>query len=131
MFTTPQPLGLVVGLVAGKVIGVFGGAWLAARFTHARLNPELAWADVLGLAALAGIGFTIALLFGELAFLGGVNAESVKAAVLVASLISAAAAGAVLRRRNAVYRHLSDEEEHASDNGGADDPGTATGGSSR
>ncbi|APU43396.1 DUF3040 domain-containing protein [Streptomyces sp. TN58] len=65
------------------------------------------------------------------AFPGGVNAESVKAAVLIASLISAAAAGAVLRRRNAVYRRLSDEEEHASDNGGADDPGAVTGGSSR
>ncbi|MFE2129409.1 Na+/H+ antiporter NhaA [Streptomyces amritsarensis] len=131
VFTTPEPLGVVVGLVAGKVIGVFGGAWLAARFTHARLNPELAWADVLGLAALAGIGFTIALLFGELAFPAGATAESVKAAVLIASLISAAAAGAVLRRRNAVYRHLSDEEERSSDNGGADDPGAATGGSGR
>ncbi|MFG2489035.1 Na+/H+ antiporter NhaA [Streptomyces virginiae] len=93
MFTTPEPLGVVVGLVAGKVIGALGGAWFAARFTHARLNPALAWADVLGLAALAGIGFTIALLLGELAFPAGANVESVKAAVLIASLISAAAAG--------------------------------------
>ncbi|KOV54673.1 pH-dependent sodium/proton antiporter [Streptomyces sp. AS58] len=127
VFTTAEPLGVVAGLVVGKVIGVFGGAWLAARFTHARLNPELAWADVLGLAALAGIGFTIALLFGELAFPGGATAESVKAAVLVASLISAAAAGAVLRRRNAVYRHLSDEEERSLDDGGAADSGTGGG----
>ncbi|MFI7355462.1 Na+/H+ antiporter NhaA [Streptomyces avidinii] len=114
VFTTPEPLGVVAGLVAGKVIGVFGGAWLAARFTHAQLNPELSWADVLG---LAGISFTIALLFGELAFPGGANAASVKAAVLIASLISAATADAVLRRRNAICRYLSDEEEHASDNG--------------
>ncbi|MFG2972435.1 Na+/H+ antiporter NhaA [Streptomyces sp. NPDC048331] len=123
VFTTPEPLGVVAGLVAGKVIGVFGGAWLAARFTHARLNPELSWADVLGLAGLAGIGFTIALLFGELAFPDGANAQSVTAAVLVASLISASVAGAVLRRRNAVYRHLSDQEDASGNGNGNGDAG--------
>ncbi len=100
---------------------------LAARFTQARLNPELSRADVLGLAALAGIGFTIALLFGELAFPDGANAQSVTAAVLVASLISASVAGAVLRRRNAAYRHLSDEED-ASGNGNGNDNGNGDAG---
>lgn len=67
VFTPPEPLGVVLGLVLGKTVGIFAGTYLAARFTRARLNPQLAWADVFALAALAGIGFTVALLIGELA----------------------------------------------------------------
>jgi NhaA family Na+:H+ antiporter len=68
VFAQPETLGVVLGLVVGKAVGVFGGTWLAARFTRAELNPELAWADVLAVATLAGIGFTVSLLIGELAF---------------------------------------------------------------
>ncbi|WP_350204891.1 Na+/H+ antiporter NhaA [Streptomyces sp. 2P-4] len=105
-------------------MGVLGGGYLAARFTRARLNPELEWSDVFGLAALAGIGFTIALLFSELAFPGSGTAERVKAAVLIASVTSAAVAGVVLRRRNAVYRRMSQEEEGG---GAADEDASGSG----
>jgi Na+:H+ antiporter, NhaA family len=46
---------VVIGLVAGKALGIFAGTYLAARFTRAQLNPEPAWADVFGLAALAAL----------------------------------------------------------------------------
>ncbi|WP_433917010.1 Na+/H+ antiporter NhaA [Streptomyces sp. NBC_01744] len=115
VFTDPEPLGVVVGLVAGKVLGIFLGTYLAARFTRARLNPDLAWADVFGLATLAGIGFTVALLIGELAFPAGAEAEHIKAAVLVGSLIAAALAAVLLRRRNLIYRRLCEEEDRDAD----------------
>ncbi|KOV69664.1 pH-dependent sodium/proton antiporter, partial [Streptomyces sp. AS58] len=121
VFCSPEPLGVVVGLVAGKILGVFAGTYLAARFTRARLNPDLAWADVLGLSVLAGIGFTVALLIGELAFLNSVTGEHVKAAVLVASLTAALIAVLLLRRRNAVYRRLYEEENRDEDADGIPD----------
>lgn len=119
--TSPEPLGVVIGLVAGKSLGIFAGTYLAARYTRARLNPELAWADVFGLSVLAGLGFTVALLIGELAFPGMVTGEHVKAAVLIGSLASAALAAVLLRRRNAIYRRLYEEENLDADADGIPD----------
>ncbi|MEU9625859.1 Na+/H+ antiporter NhaA [Streptomyces luteogriseus] len=127
VFTTPEPLGVIVGLVAGKILGIFAGTYLAARFTRARLNPDLAWADVLALATLAGIGFTVALLIGELAFPGSAVGEHVKAAVLIASLIAALLAAVLLRRRNVVYRRLYEEENRDEDADGIPDVYQRTG----
>ncbi|MER5970281.1 Na+/H+ antiporter NhaA [Streptomyces sp. NPDC002055] len=122
VFTTPEPLGVVLGLVLGKTVGVFGGSWLAARFTKAELNKDLAWADVLAVAALAGIGFTVALLIGELAFPDDpVLTDEVKAAVLVGSLIAAIVAGVLLKLRDRVYRRLFEEEERDEDQDGIPD----------
>ncbi|MFF9013595.1 Na+/H+ antiporter NhaA [Streptomyces sp. NPDC014870] len=111
VFTDPEPLGVFFGLVVGKVLGIFLGTYLAARFTRAQLNPDLAWADVLGLATLAGIGFTVALLIGELAFPDAAAAEHIKAAVLLGSLTAAVLAAVFLRRRNTLYRRLWEDEE--------------------
>ncbi|MFJ3582232.1 Na+/H+ antiporter NhaA [Streptomyces sp. NPDC090127] len=121
VFTDPEPLGVVTGLVVGKILGIFLGTYLAARFTRARLNPDLAWADVFGLATLAGIGFTVALLIGELAFPDPSEAEHIKAAVLVGSLIAAALAAVLLRRRNRLYKRLYEEEERDDDADGIPD----------
>ncbi|MBB6416199.1 Na+/H+ antiporter NhaA [Streptomyces sp. AK010] len=129
VFTTPEPLGVILGLVAGKILGIFAGTYLAARFTRARLNPDLAWADVLALATLAGIGFTVALLIGELAFPGTAVGEHVKAAVLIASLIAALLATGLLRRRNTVYRRLYEEENRDEDADGIPDVYQRTGSS--
>lgn len=121
VFSSPEPLGVVVGLVLGKTVGIFAGTYLAARFTRARLNPDLAWADVFALAALAGIGFTVALLIGELAFPQTALGEHVKAAVLIASLASALLATLLLRRRNRLYRRLYEEENTDADADGIPD----------
>ncbi len=64
----PVTLGVMAGLLIGKPIGVFGTSYLLARFTGARLDDDLAWRDVFGMSLLAGIGFTVSLLIGELAF---------------------------------------------------------------
>ncbi|WP_247702316.1 Na+/H+ antiporter NhaA [Streptomyces sp. F63] len=122
VFTTPEPLGVVLGLFLGKVIGIFGGSWLAVRFTQAELNDELAWADIFAVSSLAGIGFTVSLLIGELAFTEDpALADEVKAAVLVGSLISAVAAGILLKLRNNKYRRLYEEENLDEDESGIPD----------
>ncbi|OAH10388.1 Na+/H+ antiporter NhaA [Streptomyces jeddahensis] len=121
VFTQPEPLGVVLGLVVGKTLGIFAGTYLAARFTRARLNPDLAWADVLALAVLAGIGFTVALLIGELAFPDPSDAEHIKAAVLIGSLMAAGLAALLIKRRNGIYRRLCEEEERDDDADGIPD----------
>ncbi|MFI8186375.1 Na+/H+ antiporter NhaA [Actinacidiphila glaucinigra] len=122
VFGRPETLGVVLGLVVGKAVGVFGGTWLAARFTRAELNPELAWADVLAVATLAGIGFTVSLLIGELAFEGDqVLTEEVKAAVLIGSLTSAVLAAVLLKLRNDKYRRMCEDEERDEDRDGVPD----------
>ena len=67
----PVALGIILGLVVGKTIGIAGSTWLLATFTRADLDDELSWVDVIGMAMLAGIGFTVSLLIGELAFGSG------------------------------------------------------------
>ena len=105
-------LGIVVGLVLGKFVGVFATTWLVARFTRATLDSGLRWVDVAGLALLAGIGFTVSLLIGELAYgPGSARTEHVKVGVLAGSLLSAALASALLRSRNRTYRQLRETEE--------------------
>jgi NhaA family Na+:H+ antiporter len=122
VFTRPETLGVVLGLVAGKTIGIFGGTWLAARFTKAQLNPDLAWPDVLALASLAGIGFTVSLLIGELAFEGDATlTDEIKTSVLVGSLIAAALACVLLKLRVRTYEALYAEEERDEDEDGIPD----------
>ncbi|MFJ3962486.1 Na+/H+ antiporter NhaA [Streptomyces sp. NPDC090036] len=122
VFTRPETLGVVLGLVIGKTVGIFGGTWLAARFTKAELNEDLAWPDVLAVAALAGIGFTVSLLIGELAFADDpVLTDEVKAAVLIGSLIAAVIACVMLKLRNRRYRALTDAEERDEDHDGIPD----------
>ncbi|QIP85410.1 Na+/H+ antiporter NhaA [Streptomyces sp. Tu 2975] len=122
VFTKPETLGVVLGLVVGKALGIFGGTWLAARFTKAELNEDLAWPDVLALATLAGIGFTVSLLIGELAFTGDATlTDEVKASVLMGSLIAAILAAVLLKLRVRVYQALAAEEERDEDMSGIPD----------
>ena len=104
-------LGVVIGLVVGKDVGILGSTWLLARFTRAEFADELSWWDVLGLALLGGVGFTVSLLVGELAFgAGSPRDDLVKVGVLTGSLLAALLATVVLRVRNRVYRRMAEEE---------------------
>jgi NhaA family Na+:H+ antiporter len=109
--TDPVAIGIIAGLVLGKPIGITGATWLVTRFTRARMDAGFAWIDVSGLAVLAGIGFTVSLLIGELAF--GADSERdehVKVAVLTGSLTAALLATVILRLRNRTYRRIHDAE---------------------
>ena len=118
----PVALGIVAGLVVGKTIGITGATWLVSRFTRAELDSALAWWDVVGLALLGGIGFTVSLLIGELAFgPGSMRDEHVKVGVLVGTLAAAMVATVVLRLRNRVYRRIAVDEAVDQDGDGVPD----------
>lgn len=118
----PAALGVIVGLVVGKVIGILGGTWALVRWTKAQLDDDLAWTDILGLSLLGGVGFTVSLLVGELAFgPGSERNEHVKFAVLCGSFIAALLATAVLRLRNRHYRAIEQRESVDSDGDGVPD----------
>jgi NhaA family Na+:H+ antiporter len=103
--TDTVALGIVVALVVGKSVGITAATWLVARFTRAELDDDLGWWDVVGLALLGGIGFTVSLLIGELAFgAGSVRDEHVKVGVLVGTVTAALLATVLLRLRNRRYR---------------------------
>jgi NhaA family Na+:H+ antiporter len=92
----PLPLGIGLGLVLGKQAGIFGSIWLAVRCGVAARPAR--WAQVYGMALLAGIGFTMSLFIGGLAFPARPElADQVKIGVLAGSLLSALAGYAVLR----------------------------------
>jgi Na+:H+ antiporter, NhaA family len=115
-------VGIVAGLVVGKTIGILGTTWLVSRFTRANLDPDLRWADVLGLAFLGGIGFTVSLLVGELAFGDdATRAEHVKVGVLTGSVLASLLAAALLRSRNRAYRRIEQVESIDADADGVPD----------
>lgn len=120
--TDPVAVGVVAGLVAGKTIGVLGATYLVARFTRAELDEHLRWIDVTGLAILAGIGFTVSLLIGELAYgTGSTRDDHVKIGILIGSLTAAVLAAILLRIRNRTYRRICEDEDADIDQDGIPD----------
>jgi len=118
----PVAIGVLIGLVIGKPVGVLGATWLVARFTRAELDTDLSWWDVLGLAMLAGVGFTVSLLIGELAFGAGSEHDNhVKVAVLAGTVTAAALAAILLRARSNVYERLSAADTADTDRDGIPD----------
>jgi NhaA family Na+:H+ antiporter len=98
-FTSPSAVfvGVFLGLVVGKLVGVAGFSWLAVRAGIARLPDGVAWGHMVGLAAVAGVGFTVALFIAGLAFTGDML-DDAKLGVLSASLV-ASVLGAILLGR--------------------------------
>ena len=91
-------LGVVLGLVAGKLVGISGAAWLAQRFGLAALPQGVSWWQLSGVAAVAGIGFTVSIFVASLAFEKPLLLTEAKIGILVASAV-ASLLGAVLLRR--------------------------------
>lgn len=94
----PLPLGIALGLFLGKQIGIFGSVRLAVALGIGRRPAEASWAQVYGVALLCGIGFTMSLFIGGLAFADPLLGDAVKIGVLGGSLLSAICGYALLRR---------------------------------
>lgn len=92
-------LGVFAGLLIGKVVGIFGGARLAVRLRVGTLPESVTWGDVLPVAMLGAIGYTVSLLISRLAFSDVAAEERSAAAVLVASMLASLIAVVLLRRR--------------------------------
>ncbi len=93
----PLPLGIALGLLVGKQIGIVGFAWVAIKSGIARLPEGIGWAQIWGLSLIAGIGFTMSLFIGNLAFAEPEQIAAVKIGVLTGSLIAALAGVFILR----------------------------------
>lgn len=104
--------GVALGLVIGKPVGIIVATALVVRCTQARLDPSISWWDLLAVSVVAGTGFTVSLLIGELSFpAGSADREAVKAAVLVGSLTAAAVGAALLIWRGRA--HGADPDLHS------------------
>ncbi|MEE5065562.1 Na+/H+ antiporter NhaA [Pseudomonas alliivorans] len=90
-FTHSVPLGIAAGLLLGKTAGVFGLTWLAVRTRLASLPKDANWGHVLGVSILCGIGFTMSLFVGSLAFEPGISgyAGEDRMGILTGSILSA------------------------------------------
>ncbi|MGI9415625.1 MAG: Na+/H+ antiporter NhaA [Hyphomicrobiales bacterium] len=91
------PLGIAAGLFIGKQVGIVGFTWAGVRLGIARLPEGVTWLQVYGASLLAGIGFTMSLFIGTLAFSDPEHAAAVRIGVLAGSLMSALLGYAVLR----------------------------------
>lgn len=95
--TTPITLGIITGLFVGKQIGVFGAAMAAIKFGIAERPPGASIAQIYGIAVLTGVGFTMSLFIGTLAFEDEALMAQVRLGVLFASVLSGALASLVAR----------------------------------
>lgn len=85
----PLPLGIALGLILGKQLGVFGATYLTVQFGGVKLPEGVQWAHIYGLSCLAGIGFTMSLFIGGLSFSDPALMNQVRLGVLSGSVISA------------------------------------------
>ncbi|MHC8298288.1 Na+/H+ antiporter NhaA [Pseudomonas sp. ZS1P83] len=107
-FTHQVPMGIAVGLLLGKTLGVFGLTWLAVKIGIAALPQGANWGQVLGVAILCGIGFTMSLFVGSLAFVpgaseyAGMDRMGILTGSILAALIGYAVTAAASRKRTAL-----------------------------
>lgn len=96
-FLSPVPLGIAAGLVIGKQIGVFGVVWASIKLLKLPKPAKSTWTQLYGVALLCGIGFTMSLFIGSLAFTDPQYATQIRLGVLTGSIISALMGALVLR----------------------------------
>ena len=104
-YSSPIALGIIVGYVVGKPVGITGMTWLVTRLSRGRIRPPVGWGSVLGGGAIAGIGFTVSLLIATLAFSGAALQEA-KLGVLSAALFASVATALVFRATMLLPRSL-------------------------
>ncbi|MDQ3821694.1 MAG: Na+/H+ antiporter NhaA [Actinomycetota bacterium] len=114
-FSSPITLGILVGYLVGKPVGILGTSWLLTRLSGARVRPPVGWVAVAGGGTIAGIGFTVALLVATIAFDGG-DLEEAKLGILSAAVGAAVLtwllfrATALLPRRTRIQALLGTSE---------------------
>jgi Na+:H+ antiporter, NhaA family len=101
------PLAIALGLFLGKQIGIFASVWLAVRFGIASRPADASWTQLYGVALLCGIGFTMSLFIGGLAFTDGARSDEVKIGVLTGSVLSAIAGYVLLRLAGAKTKPIA------------------------
>ncbi len=106
---SPLPLGIALGLFLGKQIGVFAFSWISVKAGLCRLPKGVTWSQVYGLACLAGIGFTMSLFIGTLAFETDEQLNAVRLGVIMGSVLSALVGVIVLKKS------LSSKVKHSQD----------------
>ncbi|MDE9450493.1 Na+/H+ antiporter NhaA [Aliiroseovarius sp. Z3] len=108
-FTAPESLGTILGLVVGKPLGIFLFVYVAAKLGLGRLSSEINLMQVLGAGCLAGVGFTMSIFIANSAFTG-IQLESVKLSVLLASVIAAVLGSVILvYAHRAVHKRTEDQ----------------------
>ncbi|MER7079068.1 sodium/proton antiporter, NhaA family (TC 2.A.33.1.1) [Saccharopolyspora kobensis] len=103
-------IAVIIGLVVGKLIGIFGSSFLAVKLGIGAKPDSVRWSDMAALAMLGGVGFTVSLLIADLS-LEGAAAERAKAAVLIASAIASLVAAAILLRRGRKHKNAEAEAD--------------------
>jgi Na+:H+ antiporter, NhaA family len=104
---------IIIGLVVGKLIGIFGSSFLAVQLGIGAKPDSVKWRDMAALAVLGGVGFTVSLLIADLS-LQGAAAERAKAAVLIASATASLLAAVVLLRRGRKIKNGNGDSAAAS-----------------
>ena len=104
-YTSPVTLGILIGYVVGKPVGTTAAAWLVTKLSRGRIRPPVGWAGVVGAGAIAGIGFTVALLIASLAFHGPLLAEA-KLGILSAAFCASAITWTVFRATRRLPKRL-------------------------
>ena len=100
----PAAQGVALGLVLGKPIGIVLATFLLVRLTRANLDPAFHWWDLVAVSVVAGIGFTVSLLIGELSFAPtSPHVDAVKAAILAGSLTAAVLGAGLLAWRGRAH----------------------------
>ncbi|HEY1591504.1 MAG TPA: Na+/H+ antiporter NhaA [Solirubrobacteraceae bacterium] len=102
-FGSAITLGIIVGYVVGKPIGIVGGTWVVTRLSRGRVRPPVGWASVLGGGTIAGIGFTVSLLIASLAF-HGIELQEAKIGVLTAAVAASLLTALVFRATSLLPR---------------------------
>jgi protein-disulfide isomerase len=118
-YTSPITLGIIVGYVLGKPVGIAGVSWLVTKLSRGRLRPPVGWAATAGGGAIAGIGFTVSILIASLAF-EGIELREAKLGVLSAGIIASTLTylvfrGTALLPRQARIRALLGDSEVITD----------------
>ncbi len=122
LLLSPVSVGIIVALVVGKSVGVVVATWLITRLPGLALPRGMAWIDLVGIALLAGIGFTVSLLIGELSFgLGTLFGDEAKLGILVGSVVAALLAAVILGSRNRYYRGMAEDDARDDDHNGTPD----------